>query len=210
LERIKWLRDLSATEWVSARLHPFGRDVGSVIPDQFESYARIFHAFPPTDGPSRHGFTGSLPASIRKLLIEKLRDETGTPDRCWFCFWDGWGGLDDQGVKERFTLPGRSFLVHSGPIEMALSPPPRFPAATMNATMRTGREPAIIPVSTTDDQSASSWWPNDRKWFVATDIDDSWSFVGGSRKLIDKISADDRIDARTTSPTDALLAPLGG
>ena len=33
------------------------------------------------------------------------------------------------------------------------------------------------------EQSASLWWPADRAWFVATDIDLVTTFVGGSRGL---------------------------
>jgi hypothetical protein len=38
-----WLRDVSPAAWIGARLHPFAQDIGSVIPQGFGAYARIFH-----------------------------------------------------------------------------------------------------------------------------------------------------------------------
>src|ERR1700722_10686324 len=46
-ERIIWLTDVSAGDWIAPRLHPFNVDTGSVIPDGFEAYCRIFHPVEP-------------------------------------------------------------------------------------------------------------------------------------------------------------------
>lgn len=40
---IDWTTDVERADWWVERLHPFGTDVGSVVPDCFEAYARIFH-----------------------------------------------------------------------------------------------------------------------------------------------------------------------
>jgi hypothetical protein len=63
------------------------------------------------------------------------------------------------------------------------------------------------------EQSASLWWPADRAWFVATDIDLVTTFVGGSaacvRDVLDHplleaapVPADQRFtwDADTVNP----------
>jgi len=31
------------------------------------------------------------------------------------------------------------------------------------------------------------WWPEDRSWFVATEIDDPWTYIAGPRALIDEV-----------------------
>src|SRR5689334_18421408 len=36
-------KDTASTAWVTARLHPFARDVGSIIPEGFDAYTRVFH-----------------------------------------------------------------------------------------------------------------------------------------------------------------------
>src|SRR2546429_6287577 len=38
-----WLNDVSPAEWIGPRLHPFAQDTGSVIPQGFAAYARLFH-----------------------------------------------------------------------------------------------------------------------------------------------------------------------
>src|SRR6266550_8097909 len=35
--------DIAVADWIRDVLHPFARDVGSVIPAGFDAYARIFH-----------------------------------------------------------------------------------------------------------------------------------------------------------------------
>ena len=35
--------DDTAGQWILERLHPFAKDVGSIVPDGFAAYARIFH-----------------------------------------------------------------------------------------------------------------------------------------------------------------------
>ena len=51
-------------------------------------------------------------------------------------------------------------------------------------------------------QCPSLWWPADRAWCVATDVDLPWTYVGGPRGLIDAIAADRRIEALPASPGD--------
>src|SRR5947208_14144048 len=36
-----WLHDVSSSAWIGPRLHPFGQDIGSVIPEGFGAYARL-------------------------------------------------------------------------------------------------------------------------------------------------------------------------
>ena len=205
----RWLRDVSAAGWFRDRLHPFGSDVGSLVPEGFEAYARVFHpvvvpgasprrwsevaaangrhAHPqmqlhtisrPDDAASPEfyergpGFdAGSLPAVERHVLVELLRPATSSPQRCWFGVWEGFGGLDDQGVRERVVVPNRAYLLASGPVERALDP---------------FHDP---------DQSANLWWPDDHAWFVATEIDLAWTYVGASAAVVADLVADPRVEA---------------
>jgi hypothetical protein len=41
--RITYLDDVRASAWIAPRLHEFGLDTGSVVPEGFDSYCRIFH-----------------------------------------------------------------------------------------------------------------------------------------------------------------------
>jgi hypothetical protein len=45
------------------------------------------------------------------------------------------------------------------------------------------------------DQSPNLWWPDDRAWFVATEIDFDSTFVGGDDPLIAVLVTDRRLEA---------------
>ena len=222
---------MSPAAWLVERLHPFAQDVGSVIPEGYEAYARVFHPAMGPDGkrrrwrdiaaangrivhpemqlhmidrpsgtrlPSdyrqRSGYdSGSLPVPERQILVEMLRSATSTPDGCWFCVWEGFGGLDDDGVDARVEVPGRRYLLAQGPIEMALADFVGFGS----------------------DQSPNVWWPEDRAWVVATEIDFAWTYVGGDRSVVSRILDDPgleaieaHIDHRFTHDSDYLNAAL--
>lgn len=113
---------------------------------------------------------GTLELEERRPLVEHLRDATTTPDRCWFALWEGFGGLDDGGVGARVALPHRNYLLYGGTIDRALESPMPF------------------------DQSPNLWWPEDRAWLVASEIDYAWTFVGGARDLIAALVADARLE----------------
>ena len=105
------------------------------------------------------------------MLVDHLRSATTTPDRCWFAMWEGFGGLDDGEVRERVELPHRKYLLNTGAIDRALESPWLF------------------------DQSPNLWWPDDRAWFVATEIDFDSTFVGGDDRLIAALVTDRRLEA---------------
>jgi hypothetical protein len=141
---IRWTHDLAAAAWIDARLdRPSGRDrVTSLVPAGYEAYARIIHlpgTFPPRQ----------LPRDQLAVLVDILRSETTTPDRCWFCVADRLSGLDDQRVTERVRLSnGASYLLHGGPIERALlSPPGRSANVVLPVRRERGRR--LAPAATT-------------------------------------------------------------
>ena len=70
----------------------------------------------------------------------------------------------------------------SGPA-VATATAPRLDLATANMA----EEPS--------EQSASLWWPADRAWFVATDIDLVTTFVGGSAACIGDVLRHPRVEA---------------
>jgi hypothetical protein len=211
VDAIVFLADVSPAAWIADRLTSFARDTGSVVPPGFEAYCRIFH---PVDGERWHDIAarngriahpemqlraidhppgtpqprgdhqvadGWLPMPERSILAELLRPFTTTPDRCWFAIWEGFGGLDDQGVAARVELPQRRYLLYAGPVELVRVPGP-------------GVEPF--------DQSANLWWPDDLAWVVATEIDFAWTYVGGTRALVEALLSDGRIEALPAQLTD--------
>jgi hypothetical protein len=139
------------------QFHMINRPIGSPVPDRLHTGS----------GPSQ----GSLLSRERQRLVELLRPETGTPDHCWFCIWEGYGNINVRGPLVR--LPHRNYGLYGGPIDLALAP-------------------LDVPWI---DQSPNLWWPHDQAWIVATEVDYAWTYVGGSQKLIGEIISDHLLEA---------------
>lgn len=192
--------DVSPGAWIAPAVRPFGaHEVGSLVPRGFDAYVRVFHpavhyvgdddvdvrwadvagangtvAHPAMEWASITGSMdffedddqsplweqaparGHLPVTVATALAAVLRAHTGTPDDAFFGVWSGFGYI--VGAAPTLALPAREHWLLRGPVELA--------AANM------ADEPW--------EQSASLWWPADRSWFVATDIDLVTTYVGAS------------------------------
>jgi hypothetical protein len=186
---VRWAE---AAEWSGM---PLGRGA------QFHSIALPPHQ---PDGPvpwKSPPLQGSLYPPDAEALATILRRWTGTPQRCWFCVWDGYGwdglvlttpGEDPFGVPDpvppeirggaRVHLPNRDYLLYTGPVEAV--------------TATTG--------ISGDEQTANLWWPDDRAWCVATEIDLAWTYVGGPAGLVESVLHDERVEAMPAGPHDPL------
>jgi len=145
--------------------------------------------------------TGSLPLDLARVLVGILAGHTNTPERCWFAAWEGWGdpvfmtlgGSDDGSAPPptviarpkgpTFKLPGRGYYLARGPLTSALD--------------------TVYGVASYY-QSASIWWPDDRAWCVATEVDFDWTYVGGSTYCIAAVLADDRLEALPARLSDGV------
>lgn len=217
---IQPVENASTGEWIGDGLLPHLSKIGAFIPVGFEAYARILHpafeARPGVREPTvrwadiaaqsgvslrkdtsweeltdtslgswtpQHPDEGHLPRAEAEALVRLLRPMTATPDSCYFGVWEGWGGLDPDrrwpGVA-RLRLPhDRTYILLRGSIEAA--------AETFNPHFRT---------------SANLWWPEDRSWLVATEIDHHWTYLAGSASCIARILADERLEVFAVDPHD--------
>jgi len=217
-------KDTESASWIADRLHPFAQDVGSIIPEGFAAYARVFH--PPlrtaTDGtmipvrwkdiaaannrtveaevqlfcrnggrdPSQFSATdellwhqqsgtGNLPREIAERFARILPSHTGTPELCWFAVWEGYPEVRIRwGDAPSFEVPQRNLLLLYGAVSDVLT--------TLSISYWSYRSPTL-------------WWPDDRSWFVATEIDFQWSYVGGSSACIEEILSDPELEALPTT-----------
>jgi hypothetical protein len=48
------------------------------------------------------------------------------------------------------------------------------------------------------------WWPEDRAWCVASEIDFPYTYVGGSKELINAIDNDPAIEALPATDSDGI------
>jgi hypothetical protein len=113
---------------------------------------------------------GHLPAPVAERLVQVLTRWTTTPDVCWFAVAEGGAVITDHPT---LGLPRCEYWLINGPIGLA--------AANMAA------EPF--------EQSANLWWPADRAWCVATDVDLVSSYVAGSADCIAEVLARPDLEA---------------
>jgi hypothetical protein len=126
---------------------------------------------------------GALPQEVEGPLLALLPRFTTTPSKCWFCIWYGWGDTDelegyDEHAYSHIKSPGREYLLLSGAIEM------------------------LTRIAQGHHHGPSMWWPDDRAWFVATEIDLDCTYVGGSAACIARILDDDELEAFPASLED--------
>ena len=218
--------DVSAGAWIPAALGRPGTVAGAV-PPVFPAYARVLHpavryvgdddedvtwaevaahngtvAHPLMQWPSVTGAwdymtsdsqppvwdgppsDGHLPATVAAALVPVLAAHTTTPDVCWFGHWDGYGHDPAAlaGVPRVALRPDRQVVLLRG--------------AVGDAVRNLAPEPF--------EQSATLWWPQDRAWCVATDLDDMSTYVGGTAACIDGILAAPDVEAHPVRPEDAV------
>ncbi len=148
------------------------------------------------DHPGAEPGTGSLPLPVARVMVEVLRGQTKAPESCRLAVWEGWGGLRTDGfviTAPAFDLPHRRYFLLSGPIEAVLESVEEPPARVVQ-----------LGLPWPHYQSASIWWPNDRAWCVATEIDFQSTYVGASRACINAMVEDDRLEVYEVQPSDAV------
>ena len=57
---------------------------------------------------------------------------------------------------------------------------------------------------TMQEQTPNLWWPQDRAWCVATEIDLAWTYVGGPAGMIERLLGEARIEAVPAEPSDTV------
>jgi hypothetical protein len=211
--------DLSSASWVVAACEGQRRaTVASLVPPVFDAYARVFHPairysgdddvdvswaeVAAANGTTAHplmewgSLTGSmdffgednqsplwddspamghLPEHVAERLAAVLRTHTTTPDDCWFGLSDSWAQAP---TARRLTVGDRGFWLIRGPVELAAT--------------------NLLPEPSS--QSPNIWWPTDRAWCVATDIDLVTTYVGGSTDCIGDLLTADGLE---TAPAQA-------
>jgi hypothetical protein len=148
----------------------------------------------PWSGEPRLGVLSRYQANA---LIGLLARRTSTPDRCWFCLWEGYGYLTGamavlvaqfrkEGDREP-PFPGRDAMRRHRP-KLKKS---RVRLPERDYLLFTGS----VAQGEGWEDGPNLWWPDDRSWCVASEIDFSYTYVGGSSKLIEEILAHPLVEA---------------
>ncbi|KQQ04007.1 MULTISPECIES: hypothetical protein [unclassified Rathayibacter] len=101
-----------------------------------------------------------LPDDARRLSAV-LEAQTTAPDSCWFGLWEGWADAVAPREAAIFAWSLRDLALFHGAVDDVLG----FPGE---------RTPAV-------------WWPEDRSWFVVTEVDYDSTIVGGTQACIDAV-----------------------
>lgn len=139
-------------------------------------------------------------------LIELLARHTETPDSCWLCIWDGYGHLHRGGSVQYLV----AFQGDSPPI--GFEPPPLIPQPPYpsHRVKLPGRQYLLFkgPVSAARGwrDGPNLWWPEDRRWCVASEIDFPYTYVGGSEELIAEVLDHPDLEALPAKLTDGITA----
>jgi len=175
-----------------------------------------FHsiALPPADPGEPCPYTGQTPQEgslyppDAEAVAAVARDWTATPEDCWFCVWDGFG-WDSTGTTAVFTATGEPPEIITAPSPDPVPRPvregPRVQLPHRDYFLYRGPAESVADLARLEGtwgQCPNLWWPADRAWCVASEIDLQWTYVGGPRGLIDAILADARIEALPVAPED--------
>lgn len=213
--RLRPLASASAARWVEVSARDLSPVVPTPLPAGFAAYARVFHPAEAAGGrflswrelAARAGRPllastrfaeiaggsgaeprrGSFPPEYLPLLCGVLAAHTSDPEHCVMGLWDGWGWADCGDDVPRADLGSRAYLLYEGPVAAA-------------ADMGDRGEGWFFP------QSPNLWWPRDRAWCVATDVDLDSTFVGGSARLIGELTGGPRLEALPVDLPAALRA----
>jgi len=227
-EPVSWAQGLSVlvdvgpASWIGEALAPAARTatVAALLPSVFPAYARVL---PPTHDPDderRHRWSeiaehtgvpltaetrfddlvagsarwgrpadGGLHARETRVLATVLANFTQTPDRAFFCLWEGFGLEETEAWSDRpmrVHAPGRAYHLLTGPVAAA----------------------PVLPTPM-EWRCASLWWPADRSWLVATDIDGYLTFLGGSHAAVEAVLTHPALDAVRVQPSTPLDPSYG-
>jgi hypothetical protein len=159
---------------------------------------------------------GNLAAEVVGVLAENLSSHTTTVRTCWFALWDGWGMYggnvslswsndeDPRAVARRRRaeeLRARRAQAQLDAIPtLEIEPDGHGGAFRAYYLFRGSIERASELVFHGWYQSPNLWWPDDRAWCVATEVDGYSTYVGGTTACIDAVLRDERLEALPSDP----------
>ena len=156
--------------------------------------------------------TGDLEPACLRSLCDVLAHHTAAPARCWFAVCEqGWGAPGGGGQVVSSGLGSPAPAIRQAPAAWQLDP--RAPAFTLphrSYALFTGRLDDALKIGrwVTGDwfvpQSPNLFWPDDRSWCVASEIDFDSTLVGGSTDLIAEIVDRHDLEAWPVGPDDSL------
>jgi hypothetical protein len=153
---------------------------------------------------------GLLSARQAHALVEVLTPRTHNPNDCWLCLWEGYGYSTAFSVTAVWLGTERE--------SRPLQPPQQPPGAALFGELLKHRKRVSLPgrdyllfkgsVAQAQgwEDGPNLWWPEDHAWCVASEIDFPYTYVGGSKALIDDILRHPDLEALPATVEDGVNA----
>ncbi|MEJ5913674.1 hypothetical protein [Pseudokineococcus sp. 1T1Z-3] len=155
---------------------------------------------------------GDLQPTALAALLDVLGSWTPAEQEHVMALWEGHGWVDGRGVGfygdgedpgpvppafsadvlggPRLQLPGRGYLLFTGPL-----------AAAARLGRRTCADVAEVwPGEWLWRQSPALLWPHDRSWCLSTEVDLDSTLVGGPASLVEAVVASTALEAHRVPP----------
>lgn len=153
---------------------------------------------------------GNLDSLALERVCEVLAEHTSRDTSCFFALWEGWGWIHGSPAVAVVTWPGEQArpVPPAFPDEVIRGPRLRHPARNyllfagpLIAARQIGWQSswnAFFP------QSPNLFWPEDRSWCVATEIDFDSTIVAGDERLVASLLAAPDLEVWRVSVDDSL------
>jgi len=151
---------------------------------------------------------GTLEGEQVEAIAQLLAPFTQTRERCWVASWEGWGSWGPgSSTTLTATLGGRKRRRIGWRRRRALDRAVEESQRKLNAIPRvvTQHRAYFLFTARLDDvssfavggwdQAPSIWWPDDRAWSVATEVDGYSTYVGGTEAAVGALLDSDRVEA---------------
>lgn len=183
-------------DWLEDEIREPSGVVADLVPDRYDAVVRVH---PPA--PCEHWWR--LYRDVFVAVAGVGERHTTTPDRVWIAVWEGHGfdtfsahrayrdpPANDEERRQRDSTSEQLRVEDARrkhQVRAALDRFPRFDRPIRTYYLSTGPVGAVggFEYPGTDGwRNPDLWWPDDRSWFVATDVD-MWSlFVAGTTEFV--------------------------
>ncbi len=157
--------------------------LGGIVVDKESQWERIAELLPPAIRNSYEPpLEGTLDQETYRELISLLKGHTDTPSMCWYGVWNGYEYIQPEYKRAPlFQLPGRSYHLLQGTLSaLSFCKGPFF-------------------------QSANLFWPDDRRWCVASEVDFRSTYIAAaSEEVLDELLTTFRGELFRVMPEDCV------
>lgn len=206
--------DIHKGVWLRARDVSW-QQVSGYGPPGFEAYARLrFLPDPeyqgqPSSVHSRPDGGLAWEATQLQAAVAALRQYSSTPDRAFYCLWEGWGIAPDDFLR----ISGSTSAASPDVVEESMDRAAWVTVGDRRCHLFEGSLDDFIwwgareetPSEDGPEVKFAFTWPADRAWCVAADVDLHWAGMGGSAHAIEALIGTPGLDVVEADPASPVL-----